>query len=239
MGRLPMGYRYQYQVERKIKILINYLKQLDDSTNFIKIVDTILRKHNDVCPICRKSMKIYNNEIQNVGDLIYWVSDKLPNYVFLYCVCKSCKKKTTNEQKDAIEQYISEKFKPRVRRKHNTDLLPMLSYRAEFYDVMSEKVEKLGLEKSGFDLVDTYLLYFNGTCPVCRTEIPIDKDEYMDVDRVFFMDEGRSKSGISFCLCKTCTENAEIQEAANLDAEPEILIKALEVVSVVVFEPFD
>jgi hypothetical protein len=247
-----MGYRYHYQDDRTIK---NFISWINNFPFKMKIDDTILRKHNDVCPMCRQPMKIRNGEIQNFGEIGYWILKDRPNYAFLYCLCKSCKRslnkkmaaypdtlsymlsKSNDPREQAIEQYITEKFKPRVLRKHNTDLLPMLSYHEEIYEMMHVEFEESGLAEFGFDLVETYLLHFNGTCPVCREEIPTEDDERMDVSRVFIMEEGHSKVAVAFCLCFNCSENVEHQQVTNLEDEPESLRKAMEVVSAVVFEP--
>lgn len=106
--------RYEYALERQLKALI---QQLEKSGYAIR--DEILKFHNQQCPRCRTTFKMYGNEIKGGGSISVFIPDNRPKDAFIYCPCKPCTREIIKAQfvrvfsdpkGAAIQAYINEKL---------------------------------------------------------------------------------------------------------------------------------
>lgn len=85
----------KYVYELTIQRQINQVLQAPDFSQYKAITD-YLDYHNNICPRCGEEMKIYNNEIKNIGAIGVSVFKKEEVFV-PYGICKKCVKNLSKE----------------------------------------------------------------------------------------------------------------------------------------------
>lgn len=99
--------KFSYELE-VIHYLRNYEEKFKDKG--LELDKRYIDYYGDTCPYCGEKMKVYRNEIKNVGSLSAFVILE-QNKGVVYCLCKKCSKQLT---KDFGRKYDNKKVETKI-----------------------------------------------------------------------------------------------------------------------------